>query len=142
MKSQKGITLISLTIYIIAMLIVISIMATLSVFFYNNVYGLRKQSENAAEYSKFDSEFLEEIKKPGNKVIEPVDNQPANIIIFSSGVQFSFQDGKIYKDQVKICDNVTEVEFKVDKKIGKTIVGVRIIIGGDFTKVTSYTMNY
>ena len=84
--------------------------------------------------------FLEDIKEEGNQVARVDEN--GKYISFSNGNTYIFQDNHIYKNKVKICDNVTD--FKVEKqKDGKETVTVFIKIGDnmEFSKTTQYVMN-
>ena len=140
MKNENGVTLVALTIYIIAFAIVIGIISVLTSFFYGNVVNLSDTGENASEFSIFNMYFLEDIKEEGNKVARVDEN--GKYISFSNGNTYIFQDNHIYKNKVKICDNVTD--FKVEKqRDGKETVTVFIKIGDnmEFSKTTQYVMN-
>lgn len=141
MKNESGITLVSLTIYVIAFAIVIGIISVLTSFFYSNVVNLSDTGENSAEFSNFNMYFLEDIKQEGNK-IEKVD-EDGQYISFSNGNTYTFQDNHIYKNKIRICNNITD--FKVEKKIdNKEIIVVVFIKIGDnmeFSKTTEYVMN-
>jgi len=58
MKSQKGITLISLTIYIIALAIVMAVVAVVSNFFYSSINASKAKIDPMTEYVKFNSFFF------------------------------------------------------------------------------------
>ena len=68
MQSEKGITLISITIYVIVMLIVVSVITILTQYFYKNVDVNSVNEDFNQQYTKFNSYFSEEINKKGNKV--------------------------------------------------------------------------
>ena len=70
MKSEKGITLISLTIYVIAMAVVIGIIAIVSTFFYSNMENSDDTVSPMAEYTKFNSFFSDEVNHEGIGVID------------------------------------------------------------------------
>ena len=53
MKSQKGVTLVALVIYIIVFTIVISILSVISSFFFSNVNFVKEQANYAPEFNKF-----------------------------------------------------------------------------------------
>ena len=61
MKSQKGITLISLTIYVIVMAIVVGVVAIISTFFYSNINDTTQQLDPLTEYTDFNSFFSDEV---------------------------------------------------------------------------------
>lgn len=63
MRSNRGVTTTSLIIYVIAMLIVIGLIATINSFFYSNVLNLEDSSSNISEINKFNMHFLQETKK-------------------------------------------------------------------------------
>lgn len=125
MKQNRGITLISLMIYIIGMLIVIGIISTLTSFFYKNIDISNIQENVTGQYTKFSSIFAYEINKENNKVIECkiLDENGFKIsyIIFSSGNQYTFkkENNAIYKNEIKVCENVEDCDFSyiyVDSK--------------------------
>ena len=57
MKSQKGVTLVALVIYIIVFTIVISILSVISSFFFSNVNFVKEQANYAPEFNKFNMFF-------------------------------------------------------------------------------------
>ena len=70
MKSEKGVTLISVIIYVIAMLIIIAVITVLTSYFYTNV-DINSASEDLnQQYTKFNSYFTEEVNRKGNKILE------------------------------------------------------------------------
>ena len=68
MKTEKGVTLISVTIYVIVMLIVVSIITVLTVYFYRNVDVNSANEDFNQQYTRFNSYFTEEINRKGNKI--------------------------------------------------------------------------
>lgn len=130
MKNEKGITLMSLTIYIIVMLIVVAIVSTISLFFYNNVLNVDDNSQNLAEFNKFNAYFLDDAKKAGNSVVSAM-GESSNQIKFSDGAIYKYveADKAIYKGTSKVCDNVAECAFKTELIDGKEVITVDISIG-------------
>ena len=57
MKSEKGITLVSLLVYVIAMLIAITIITVITGYFYKNIDVSTEKYTAIAEYTKFNSYF-------------------------------------------------------------------------------------
>lgn len=116
MKNNRGITLTSLIIYVIGMVIVVSLIATLTTFFYKNV-NVDNISKDTTQYTKFSNLFLKEINKKDNDVIEcktiEEDGQKVSYIIFSDGNQYTYkaENKSIYKNKIKICKDVEECEF-------------------------------
>ena len=116
MKNNRGITLTSLIIYVIGMVIVVSLIATLTTFFYKNV-NVDNISKDTTQYTKFSNLFLKEINKKDNDVIEcktiEEDGQKISYIIFSDGNQYTYkaENKSVYKNKIKICKDVEECEF-------------------------------
>lgn len=142
MRNQKGVTLISLTIYIIAMAIVIGILATVSTFFYKNIKEVNIDIDPLTEFTTFNSYFSEEVNNSNLRVVEcgATDNQQ-NYIVFSNGVQYTYvpENKGIYKNKVKICRNIEECTFSETIQNGKSVVTVFLKSGGKEREV-SYTI--
>lgn len=125
MKSEKGITLTSLIIYIIAMLVVVSTIAVMTKYFYGNLNYLTNKNQASKEYTSFNSYFTDEINAQENSVIYCEES----IIIFNSGNQYTFKDNSIYMNKINICNNVESCQFIYDDA-DKTKVTVKINIAG------------
>ena len=156
MRAEKGVTLITVTIYIIVMLIMISIITVLTSYFYKNV-DIQSISQNFnQQYTKFNSYFVKEVNKRGNKVVDiqsvsiPQDEEEnaetntsqQNYIVFSSGNQYTYipKNQGIYMNKVKIAQNITGCTFATHKEEnGKTTVTVTIL-GDNFERETNYTL--
>ena len=148
MKSQNGVTLVQLTIYLIAMLVVIGMMTTLSNFFYGNINIIREASRYAAEFDKFNTHFVKDVESNNEVNIITTDGQVT--IIFEDGTTYTYNDEGLYRGRVKISTNVKA--FTATKKIitinnvDKDIVTVKIIIGNStqtlFSKQIDYTLKY
>lgn len=141
MKNQKGITLVSLIIYVIVMVIVLTIMSSIISKFYSNMGVMHTNVQEILEFNKFNIYFLKEIKQYNNKL----DTINANYILFSSGNSFSFNSNKIYYNNIQICKNVKNINFETGKRNDengneiedKTIVKVTINFE-NFSKTISY----
>ena len=140
MKSNSGITTTSLIIYIISMLIVIATIATITSFFFTNVMNLDQTSHNIGEITKFNMYFIEDIKSKNNKILKISENK--NSITFLTGNTYTFQDNSIYLNNIRICENITNLQFDKKKEDNKTIIIVLITIGNNlpYTKITEYVM--
>ncbi len=121
MRNNKGITMISLITYIMGLTIVLALIATLTTFFFKNI-SAKDLNSDTTQYTKFSSIFLEEINNKNNSVIECKSlNNGVSYIIFSSGNQYTFNANSkcIYKNKIKICENVEICDFSytfVDSK--------------------------
>lgn len=75
MKSEKGITLTSLVLYIMLVLIVLGILATITASFQSNLKEVNKEGTKNSEIDKFNIYFLKDVKKQGNKVASISENK-------------------------------------------------------------------
>lgn len=147
MRSEKGVTLTSVIIYVLAMLIVVATINVLTSYFYKNVDITSISVDLSQQYTRFNSYFVEEVNKKGNNVVSigEVPNVSGDgvqkYIIFSSGNQYTYieKNQGIYINNVKIANNITDCTFSKSDSNEKTIVTV-VIKGNDFEKTTNYTL--
>ena len=109
MKSEKGITILSLTVYVVVMTIVIAVTARVSTFLFKNVDQTEKV-DALTQYTTFSSYFTEEVNTPNIKILECEENYVA----FDNGVQYSYnaENKGIYRGQVKICSDIEKCTFE------------------------------
>lgn len=138
MKAQKGVTLISLTIYIVVMTIVISVISMISTYFFKNTRTALKDIEPITEQTRFNSFFTEEVNHNNIKILAC----DQHYVVFSNDVQYTFvpENKGIYRNQVKICRGVENCEFERIIKNGRDIIEVTIKIEKAGQKKTDYTL--
>lgn len=138
MKSQRGVTLISLTVYIIVMTIVIGVVSLISSYFYSNTRSLNSTIDPLTQYTKFNSFFSEEVNSQNIKVLQCKEN----FVVFDNGTQYTYvaQNKGIYKNQVKICMDVESCTFNYSIKNGKPIVSVKIKMKDAVERSVDYTL--
>ena len=145
MKSQKGVTLIALVIYVIVLTIVVSILAMISSFFFSNVNFVKDQANYAPEFNKFNMFFIQDVKQNKNLTIT------GNVVKFEDGTEYTFNlDQKaIYRNGKAITKNVQAAVFTTTtetiRNTTKNIVNVNIAIGNTgalFTKEIDYVLKY
>ena len=156
MKSDKGITMITLIIYIILIMFVIVAMSTVTSSFYSNINDYDKESENALAFSKFNMYFINDIKKRNVRVTDigddfitlayekDIDNknkiEDDRIDVTNKEtvyIQYSIQNESLYRDKVKICDKVNDSNISYDRMTN--VINVHLIIG-EYEKETSYAI--
>ena len=137
MKSQRGITLISLTVYVIVFTIVLGVLAMITRFFYSNIKNAGTDIDPITEYTRFNSYFSDEVNHSNIKILEC----QKNYIVFDNGVQYTFipENKGIYRGQVKICRNISECTFSQEIKNGKTVINVTFKSGNQ-NRNTTYTL--
>lgn len=124
MKSEKGITLVSVTIYIIAMAIVVGIMAVLSTYFFKNVNNV-VDIDPLTEYTKLNSYLTDETNHSNIKILGcAVEENGDSYIAFDNGIQYTFVKANkgIYRNKAKICRDIDKCTFSQEIQNGKTIV--------------------
>lgn len=138
MKSQKGITLISLTVYIIVMIIVVAMVSVISAYFYKNTNSLSNNINPMTEYTKFNTFFSQETNYSNLKVLA----NEESYIVFDNGVQYTYipENKGIYRNKVKICNDVNKCSFENKIKNGKNVVTVSIKIGTAEERTVDYTL--
>lgn len=139
MKTENGVSLISLIIYLIVFTTVVAIVANISNYFYKNVTLSDNSLKLNEQFLKFNSYLTKEINTKGNTIEnigekEIAENKKMNYIVFSSTKnQYSFINNEIYFNQTKICSNVGSCKFEYNNDI-LTI----IIMSENNTFVNSY----
>ena len=150
MKSEKGITLIVLSIYIIVFSIIIVLLANLSSYIYSNIENINDSSVDISEINKFNMYFISDIKTNNQADVKTLsdNNQNTIQIIFQDGDVYSYvEDEKsIYKNKQKIARNIEAFNAEGYKKNNKTYIQVSIEIGtkdeANYTKTTNYILKY
>ncbi len=153
MKKEKGVTLISLIIYVILMTFVIAGVSLITASFYTNINEFDEESETAVSFAKFNMYFLTDIKRNDVDVVE----YGSNYIVLSyvidettinnggvtvqtgetKTVEYSVQDDILYRDKVKICEDVEDISIQVTDN--DTVITITMIIDGT-ERSTTYSV--
>ncbi len=149
MKSQKGITLTSLATYVVLIFAVLAILATVTANFQSNIREINQEGTDIAEINKFNSYFLQEVKKQENGIKEIEENS----IEFLSKNKYQFDNNSETINLVELDDNGNETktikiaehikECRFSKKIqnGKNIITVTIKAKNTDEIITEYVLN-
>ena len=135
----------SLTIYIIAFVMIVGIVGSITIFFNSNAKEINMASGASAEYNKFNLYMLEYTKN-GSKITIPREyTKESKYITFSTDTEenqnfntFVYLGNILYFNKIKLCENVED--FKVLKETasnGKDVLKTYINING-----TVYTTDY
>lgn len=141
MKSNSGITLTSVIIYVMGLAIIVGLISTLTSFFYKNIDTDGLTDDTGTQYTKFTSVFSEEINKENNYVIDC----KTNYIIFADGNQYTYkQENKsIYKNKIKICENIDQCDFAYTLVDGKYKITIDFKVGNmDLTGESAITYTF
>lgn len=135
MKSQKGITLISLVIYISIFMIVIAVMTTITNYFYKNVTEIKEPLKYVTEINKFSMFFVNDVKNNASTT-----SVTENSVTFEDGTRYVYNTGKIYRNDVEIAKNIKQLKFSSSiytvGKVNKNIINVQMILGSGSNQVT------
>ena len=143
MRSKKGITMMSLVIYISSFLLVIGIVAGITTFFYGNSTLMNQELYSAADYNKLNLYLVKESEQRGNRVnnIESIEGTDENsyYIEFSNGDRFTFDidNHLLYYNSTCLCEDIQSFKGETSYESGKEVLNV--IVG--FTN-KSYTCKY
>ena len=143
LNSKKGITMMSLVIYVASFLVISGIIASLTMFFYNNTTLIDVENYSAAEYNKLNMYFVKESEETGNKLIEIDQNTGSSIafIEFSNGDRFTLDKvtNLLYYNKICLCEDVKNFEVQKDYETGKEVVKVKVEFSNK-SYTTKYTM--
>jgi len=135
MKSEKGITLTALVAYITVFMIIITMMATISAHFYNNVGEIKDSHKYISEYNKFSMFFIVDVKRNAN-----ITALTSNSIEFEDGTIYTYKNNSIYRNDVKIAKYIKSIEFiqsdYTENEFTKKIINVKTTLGNDKEQVT------
>lgn len=132
MKSERGVTLTSIMIYVIALTTTVIVVGAMITYFYKNIKYVSSNTAANAEFTKFNVFFTDDINVEGNN-IKTWDTQDLNYIVFSkTGNQYTFKDGGIYLNKAKICKDIDTCVFSYDDNT-KNIYVDMVIQGKSFS---------
>ncbi len=139
-KNDRGVTLISLTIYVVLMLAVVAVMAG----FKDNVdKTLKTMGEYASvvpEINKMHMYMLDEANIENNKILKR--NSDGTYVEFTSGNKYLFSDNKIYKNSVRILSDVSNCTFEIGQENSNDVLYVNLELddGKSVSKKLRYVM--
>lgn len=136
MKSQRGITMISLSINVIVLLITVGIISVISGHFYSNYNKVSTRTPQLEGYTNFISCFSQDVNNKEAKVLlceTTVNNyNKTSYIVFNNKVQYTFieENQAIYQNKIKIVEDVEDCEFSTNSD--KTQINVYMKFLGDY----------
>ena len=147
-KSQSGVSLISVIVYIFSMVIAVSTVMMLNSFFFDNILDMRGIGEISNQNNKFNMFFLNDMKECYYfELLDTNDFQNNNIqkLQFvvnqnsSETITYSLVNSEIYRNNVKIVDNVSDLKFEKLKDKN----GLKVFIKFSYeSQEKSYTTTY
>jgi len=148
MKSEKGIAMMSLVVYVASFLVITLLVGTITSFFYSNVKILDANTGSAADYNKINLYMVGSLKSGNlrsfvldnsnpdeNKLLVTMYTDESHIGYRSH--QFQKKGNTIYYDYTALCNNVETFELTKSNQNGKDVIDMHVVIGGN-----SYTNTY
>ena len=143
MKSEQGVTLTSLVIYIAVATVLISTLAVMSSHFFANIQLVKNQSDYVVEYNKFNMFFIQDVK--ANKAASII----GTTIVFEDGTKYEYKDESIYRNDKKIAKNIRTASFEpatyTVNNVTKNLIKVNLNIGVEkksYQKQIEYVLKY
>lgn len=144
MKSEKGITLTSLIIYLGVTMVVVTAIVTFTSFFVSNMDEVRAQEEYAPEFNKFSMFFIGDVKN--NRTAEVTPTQ----VKFLDGTIYQYNADKkeVYRNSTKIAEKVDSFSFSSTSETisttTKQIINVKMSVKGkvNLKDGINYTLRY
>ena len=144
MKSEKGITLASLVIYISILTIIVTIITTISSYFYKNVVKVHVSPSYVSEFNKFSMFFVTDVKRNTK-----INTMSSTRLEFGDGTIYKYENNAIYRNDLKIAKNVksfkfTETSYTVNT-VTKKIVNVNTVLGNNKEEIErniDYVLKY
>ena len=141
LKSQNGVTMVSLVIYIACFAIVAGIIAGITTFFYSNTTLMDQEVYTAAEYNKLNMYLVKESEEEGNRLYDISLDETSDMpyIEFSNGNRYTLDKEThiLYYNSICLCEDVQNLTLEKEYTSGKEVLKVKV----DFTN-KSYTTKY
>ncbi|MBO5142668.1 MAG: BspA family leucine-rich repeat surface protein [Clostridia bacterium] len=119
-KSNKGITITSLTIYVIVATVIVGILVFLNANFFSNINELTDKANIVSESLDFKSAFIRDLKSENNIKVTDYNN---NMIRLSNNVKYEIRAFDVKENQKKFAI------YRNDVQVAKNIVSHTIVDG-------------
>ena len=148
MKSNKGITLISLVIFLIVLLFVIGIISTFTKYFYRNTNEITISNNTSEQYSRFITYITEDVNSKNITYVNTdTEGKYINIYFQNSEIhQYIFDTNKIYyislnssgeeNTKIELCNEIEDCSFEYTNSKIKTKITINSITYNDSFSVS------
>lgn len=147
MKSERGITLTSLVIYIIVFTGVLALVSSLSSFIYGNIKNLGSDKISSEEFNKFNTYFVKDVKNSKLGTVQSTTSKTE--IVLENGCKYTYVNSEkaIYRDTVKIARNILRFNASLKQENSKNVIDIKIATGTNenkpnFEKNIKYVLKY
>lgn len=143
-KSNKGVTLTALAVYILIFTVLIGIMTTITTSFYGNIGEIIDSPKYVSEFNNFVMFFAVDVKNYKEATVTD------NTIEFRNGPLYIFQNNTIYRNDEPIAKYIMNCTFTYKQytvnTTTKNLINVDMQIGKDaddsVTKNVDFTLKY
>lgn len=140
MKNEKGITIISLILYVILLTFVVAGISAITSSFYSNVSEIEGDSKGAVAFSKISMIMLNDVKADEAKLnIDETTAYKVSLNINGEQVIYRVQNDALYRNDVKICDKVKKASFIAEKTAYQSKITLDMTIN-NYSKKTTYVL--
>lgn len=139
MKNDKGITIISLVIYVVLLTFAIAGISAITSSFYGNVSELDADSKGAVAFSKVNMYMLKDVKSEGVELVADGTNSKFSLSINGETIRYRVQNNSLYRNNVKICDGVQEARLEGEKTDEISTITLYLKIK-NYEKTTTYVL--
>ncbi len=144
MKSEKGITLTALILYVVVAMITVTAIAGFSSLFVSNMNEVKGQEKYAPEFNKFSMFFIGDVKNNNTAVVT------TECVEFDDGTIYEYKASEkaVYRNGTKITEKVDSFSFgSTTEQVSSTtkqIINVKMSIGGkvNLKNGIDYTLRY
>lgn len=135
--SNKGITMMSLIIYITSFLVVVGVVAGITSFFYGNASLMTQELYSSSDYNKLNLYLVKESEQVGNRVSSL--NSENGILSFTNGDKFTYDKTNklLYYNSICLCEDIQNFSTNTEYTDGKEVINVNV----EFTN-RSYSCKY
>ncbi len=142
MKTEKGLTLLSLVTYVIAMLIAIGIVSSLIKYFYRNVDEIVVDNNTPEQYTRLVTYLTEDVNSGSITNCKVSENGKGVNLYMPNGVihQYAYDEAnqKLYyvaidgegneQTEIELCDNIESCDFNFAESKLRTKVSINSTI--------------
>lgn len=134
MKKQNGVTILSLSVYIIVSVVILATLAFLNVNFMSRIADLTVKSEKGSEVLKVQAFVISDLKS-ASRVLEfsnkylRLDNGTEYLVKYRANEkkeEQTYDIYELYRNNVLVTDELSNIEFDFDNSLGQEVVTVKL----------------
>lgn len=139
MKKENAITMISLIIYVVLLTFAIAGISAITSSFYNNISQVDSDSKSAVAFAKVNMHMLKDVKAEGAELVVDGSETKVSLNVGGETIRYRVQNGGLYRNNVKICDDIKEAKIIGDKTGDVDTITLYLKIK-NYEKTTTYVL--